>query len=79
MGDLAPLVVVGPALNLAGQGAGQVVGGAQVVHVVVQADLVAVFNQLCAAVLYAGDNVLLFPGIYYAVISKRAFLALFLI
>ena len=46
---------------------------------VVQPDLVAVFNQLCAAVLYAGDNVLLFPGIYYAVISKRAFLALFLI
>ena len=42
VGDEAPLVVVGPGLHLAAHRAGEVVCGAQVIHVVVQPDMVAV-------------------------------------
>ena len=42
VGDEPPLVVVGPSLHLAAHRAGEVIGGAQVVHVVVQPHVVAV-------------------------------------
>ena len=55
MGDLAPLVVVRPAGDLQAHRTGQVIGGAQVVHVVVQADLVPVLNQVARAGFHPGD------------------------
>lgn len=55
VGDLAPLVVVRPTGHLQAHRAGQVVRRAQVVHVVVQPDLVSVLDQVARAGLHPGD------------------------
>ena len=62
VGDEAPLVVVGPGLHLAADRTGEVVGGAQVIHVVVQAHMVAVALGPPGPLLRAGDAGLLADG-----------------
>lgn len=58
VGDLAPLVVVGPALHLLGDRAGEVIHRAPEVLVVVQPDLLAhraALHHAARAVLNGGD------------------------
>ena len=55
VGDEPPLVVMGPGFHLAADRAGEVIGGAQVVHVIVQAHVVAVALGPPGPLLRAGD------------------------
>ena len=55
VGDEAPFVVVGPGLHLAADRTGEIIGSAQVIHVVVQAHMVAVALWSPGPLLRAGD------------------------